>query len=478
MSQTVTLNGTSYQVPDNMQTSAWGAQLTSYLVALGSGVLQKAGGSFTLTAEADFGANYGFKSVYLKAGSGTHASAGAIRIPNTLLIAWRNAANSADVTFGVNSSNNWSFNGTAVTTAELGYLSGVTSAIQTQLGTKVTSGGALGTPSSGTLSNCTGLPVSTGISGLGTGAATFLATPSSANFAAMVTDEVGTGSVVLNTDPTFNTRIGLLAQADVRFYDSDSSNYIDVQAPATVASNFTLTLPTTVGSANQVLAGDGSGNLSWATPFTNPMTTQGDMVIGGASGVSSRLAVTGTTGALLKGGSTPAWSSIISEDGTYVNIASGGLKFNGSTAFNYYTEGTWTPALTNTGGGSTTLNGSPVTTAYWTRVGRLVTIFVKLSCTSTPTNSGSGDLIVDLQSVSGLPAPATTGIVAIGALLTDRAAYTSAATYIAALYYESGTFFRVYFPGSRDTSALDTLKYNAFGSASGMLLTFTMTYNA
>ena len=34
---------------------------------------------------------------------------------------------------------------------------------------------ALGTPSSGTLTSCTGLPVSTGISGLGTGVATALA---------------------------------------------------------------------------------------------------------------------------------------------------------------------------------------------------------------------------------------------------------------------------------------------------------------
>jgi len=40
----------------------------------------------------------------------------------------------------------------------------------------------LGTPTSVTLTNATGLPVSTGISGLGTGVATFLATPSSANF--------------------------------------------------------------------------------------------------------------------------------------------------------------------------------------------------------------------------------------------------------------------------------------------------------
>ena len=64
---------------------------------------------------------------------------------------------------------------------------------------------ALGTPSSVTLTNATGLPVSTGISGLGTGVATFLATPSSANLAAAVTDETGTGSVVFSNSPTLVT---------------------------------------------------------------------------------------------------------------------------------------------------------------------------------------------------------------------------------------------------------------------------------
>ena len=61
---------------------------------------------------------------------------------------------------------------------------------------------ALGTPSAAVLTNATGLPVSTGVSGLGTGVATFLATPSSANLAAALTDETGSGSVVLATSPT------------------------------------------------------------------------------------------------------------------------------------------------------------------------------------------------------------------------------------------------------------------------------------
>ena len=64
---------------------------------------------------------------------------------------------------------------------------------------------ALGTPSSATLTNATGLPISTGVAGLGAGVATFLATPSSANLAATVTDETGSGALVFATSPTLVT---------------------------------------------------------------------------------------------------------------------------------------------------------------------------------------------------------------------------------------------------------------------------------
>jgi hypothetical protein len=65
----------------------------------------------------------------------------------------------------------------------------------------------LGTPSSGTLTSCTGLPISTGISGLGTGVATFLATPSSANLVAAITDETGSGALLFGTSPAITTSI-------------------------------------------------------------------------------------------------------------------------------------------------------------------------------------------------------------------------------------------------------------------------------
>jgi hypothetical protein len=66
---------------------------------------------------------------------------------------------------------------------------------------------ALGTPASGVLTNATGLPVATGIDGLGTGIATFLGTPSSANLISAITDETGTGSLVFGTAPTLTNAL-------------------------------------------------------------------------------------------------------------------------------------------------------------------------------------------------------------------------------------------------------------------------------
>ena len=60
-------------------------------------------------------------------------------------------------------------------------------------GAVVVNGGALGTPSSGTLTSCTGLPISTGVSGLGTGVVTALG--NTADAASGVATTTGTATL-------------------------------------------------------------------------------------------------------------------------------------------------------------------------------------------------------------------------------------------------------------------------------------------
>ena len=61
----------------------------------------------------------------------------------------------------------------------------------------------------------------------------------------------------------YGGNLTLNARGDLRLADSDSSNYVALQAPATVASNVTFTLPSADGTNGQVLATDGTGTLSF-----------------------------------------------------------------------------------------------------------------------------------------------------------------------------------------------------------------------
>jgi len=68
------------------------------------------------------------------------------------------------------------------------------------------------------------------------------------------------------------------------------------------------TWPNAQGASGTVLTNGGTGTLTWTAAFTNPMTTAGDIIFGGVSGASTRLA--GGTGFLKSNGTTPGWSAV------------------------------------------------------------------------------------------------------------------------------------------------------------------------
>ena len=73
----------------------------------------------------------------------------------------------------------------------------------------------------------------------------------------------GTTATIVNA--VFSSTANLTTQSELRFQDTTGGQYVGLRASTTVATSYTLNLPTTSGTANQVLVTDGSNNLSFAT---------------------------------------------------------------------------------------------------------------------------------------------------------------------------------------------------------------------
>lgn len=120
MSQSVTLNSSSYTIPD-VGENDWGQNVTDFLVAIPGAVLQKSGGAFTLTADVDFGANFGLKSIYYKSRSANPATIGTLRLGVSEVVSWRNNANGANLSLGIDASDLLTYDGSRVVTVAGGF---------------------------------------------------------------------------------------------------------------------------------------------------------------------------------------------------------------------------------------------------------------------------------------------------------------------------------------------------------------------
>jgi len=152
---------------------------------------------------------------------------------------------------------------------------------------------------------------------------------------------VGTGD-----SPTFTgvtaAQVDITGEGDLRLQDNTGGQYVGFDAPTTVSSSYTLTMPAAIGSVNQVLSiNNTDGTLQWATPEAGDITSvvAGAGMTGGATSGAATLNVIGTTDKIT-----------VSSDA--ITIASGYVGQTSITTLGTIATGTWqgTTVAVNQGG--------------------------------------------------------------------------------------------------------------------------------
>lgn len=162
--------------------------------------------------------------------------------------------------------------GLPVASGITGFGTGVATALGVAVGSAgafVVLGGALGTPSSGTLTNATGLPISTGVTGLGTGVATALAV-NIGTAGAFVTNG---GALGTPSSGTLTNATGLPVSTGISGFGTGVAAALAVNtgsAGAFVLFNGALGTPTSGTVTN--LTGTASININGTVGATTPTT--------------------------------------------------------------------------------------------------------------------------------------------------------------------------------------------------------------
>ena len=368
MATNLVVNGVSYSYPQTGDQAGWGDQATFWATAVTSGMLQKAGGAFTLTGDANFGTNFGLIAKYFTSVAASAAATGTFRLASTDTIAWRNNANTGDIALSKNASDVVLFNGIAY--ADLSSIQTFTNKTLSAAANTIT--GLTNTNLSGsagiTYANLSlgGNIVNADISASAAIAFTKLAllsansvlannTGSPAIPASVAMTSAATASAVSIRDANANLSLNNLIESLQVVVSAAGTTTLAVGSPyltqITGVTTQAITLPVastlslgqafavlnrstgavTVNSSGanlvQTMAANsqlivtcvlisGTTAASWdaaystgVAGFTNPMTTGGDLIYGGASGVATRLANGSAAQVLTSNGTTlaPSW---------------------------------------------------------------------------------------------------------------------------------------------------------------------------
>lgn len=373
MTVSLTINGQTFDYPGPGPDEEWGPEATDWATAVTTGMLQKAGGLFTLLDEVDFGTTFGLKSVYYKTRSSNIASAGQFRLARTDGIYWRNEANSADLALGVDSSNRLTFNGTII---QQSLSVSDTSTIDLTLAADVLSADIVAGSITNSMINAsaaiaysklnlTGSILNADINASAAIAYSKLATLTTGR--ALVSDGSGFVSVSAVTSTELGYVSGVTSSIQTQLNGKIAPASFTAKGDLLVGTGVGTFAALPVGADGTVLTAD-SGEASGYTftaPLTNPMTTSQDIIVGGVSGAANRLGIGASNTVLRESAGTLGYGLLVDANidsaaaiaGTKVspNFGSQNIVTTGTLAAR---ATTLTPAsgstgLTVTGGGGT-----------------------------------------------------------------------------------------------------------------------------